>query len=486
MYFLRRILVRFFSCYALDLRSLSVMRIGVALVVLADLCIRGSDLTAHYTDAGLWPTSLVHNFGWKPGFWSLHELSGSYLWALFLFILHIVFAFGLLFGFRTLVSTLGVWLLYISLHNRNLFVQQAGDDLLRIVLFWGLFLPWNAYYSYDSRFFRFEPKQRYIANIGYLLLIASVYFFTVCLKYSSEWRTEGTAVYYALSLEQLRLPGVGDWLYGHPGIMKAITYSVFYAEALIPILILWPSQKGYPRFIAFLLLIILHAGIGLTLYVGLFFIINMVTAIGLVPGFVMDELERKIAWLKNPGKSLFVKQNRRLVFLREKLRPLINIVCLLVIIVSLIMNLGFLSWFGYTLRGETLYPINIFRLDQYWGMFSPAVLKRDGWFVYHGIDSVGRQWDLRLNQDYVDYKKPPRIVSMYRSDRWRKLAENMQRDDMTFLRPQYCRYVIRKWNREHPDKKMATLNLYYLQKENLPGYKTTGVSKILFCVCDGN
>src|SRR5205085_7383249 len=51
---------------------------------------------------------------------------------------------------------------------------------------------------------------------------------------------------------------------------------------------------------------------------------------------------------------------------------------------------------------------------------------------------------LRLNQDYVDFKKPTRIVSMYRSDRWRKLAENMQDERFAFLRPQYCNYILRR------------------------------------------
>jgi hypothetical protein len=462
------------------------MRVGVSLVILADLLIRASDLTAHYTDEGLWPVRLIHNFGWKSGFWSLHELSGTYGWILFLFLIHFVFALLLLFGYRTRLATFIVWLFYISLHNRNLFIQQAGDDLLRIILFWGLFLPWNSYYSIDSKYFKFEPKQRYLANMGYMLLIASVYFFTVCLKYSSEWRNEGTAVYYALSLEQLRLPGVGDWLYTHPVLMRIVTWFVFYVELIIPFLILWPSRKGYFRLAAFLLLLLLYAGIGLTLYVGLFYIINITTAIGLIPGFVLDKLESRFRFLKNSGRSQHQKSQKWATVFTEKIKPVTSAICILVIIISIIMNLSFLNWFGYGLKNEVLTPVNVFRLDQYWGMFSPAVLKRDGWFVYHGIDSLGRQWDLRLDQDYVEYKKPMRIVSMYKSDRWRKLAENMQRDDMTFLRPQYCRYIIKKWNKEHPTKKMATLNLYYLQKESLPDYKTTEVTRVLFSVCDGN
>jgi len=478
---LKKILIHFLKFYELDLRALSLMRIGISLVVIADLLIRGSDLTAHYTNEGLWPTELLHNFGWKKGFWSLHELSGSYAWALTLFIIQFVFAVFLLVGFKTKLSNLILWLLYISLHNRNLFVQQAGDDLLRLVLFWGMFLPWNAYYSFDSRYFYYEPKQRYIANFGYLLLIASVYFFTINLKWSNEWRNDFTAIYYALSLEQLRLPITGDWLYSHSGIMTFLTAFVYYLEIALPFLILWPSKKGYFRFVAFVLLVILHTGIGLTLYVGLFFVINMVTAIGLIPSFVMDKLESKVSFMSTESDAVYLRKAPR----KLNLKFVTNIIALVAIFLSAIINLSGMKWFNYELNDKIKISVNVARLDQYWGMFSPSVLKRDGWFVYHGKDSLGRQWDLRLNQDYVDYKKPEHIVSMYKTDRWRKLAENMQRDDFTFLRPLYCNYVLREWNKNHPEKKINMLNLYYMQKESLPDYKTSEAKQILFSVCDG-
>ncbi len=119
-------------------------------------------------------------------------------------------------------------------------------------------------------------------------------------------------------------------------------------------------------------------------------------------------------------------------------------------------------------------------------MFSPSVLKKDGWFVYYGIDSIGRQWDLYKNQDYVDFTKPTNVVGTYKTDRWRKLAENMQGDNYTFLRPLYGKYILHQWNKMHPDKKIATLNLFYMSKENLPNYRTTAVQKNLYSVCSDN
>lgn len=455
------------------------MRIGIALIILADLLIRGADLTAHYSDNGLWPTRLLYNFGWKPGYWSIHALSGNYSFELIIFIMHFIFALFLLIGYKTKWSTFLVWLLTISLHNRNLFVQQGGDDLLRLLLFWGIFLPWNASYALDCEQKTTLRKQNTLANIGYLLLLASVYFFTVNLKTGSEWRSDGTAIYYALSLDQLRLPLFGDYLHQFPSWMRFFTHFVFYIELILPLLILWPAKKGYLRLTAFVLIILLHLGIGLTLYVGLFFVINMVAGIGLLPSFIMDKIETLFQFKKKLNGIYIIHKSRLLNFLS-------NSIMILVICLSLIINLSSLDWFKYQLRKEIWYPVNVFRLDQYWGMFSPCILKKDGWFVYHGVDSLGRQWDLRLNQDYVDYTKPKHVVSMYKSDRWRKLAENMQNTQFTFLRPQYGRYILRIWNLQHPEKKIATLNLYFMEKENLLNYKTSVLNKNLYCVCIEN
>ncbi|PBQ33505.1 hypothetical protein CNR22_17555 [Sphingobacteriaceae bacterium] len=450
------------------------MRIGIALIVLTDLLIRFADLKAHYTDEGIWPTELIHNFGWNTGYWSLHTQNGSYAFEVILFALHFVFALCLLVGFKTRFFTLLVWLMTISLHNRNLFVLQAGDDLLRLVLMWGIFLPWQSFYAVDAKQISMSKRQNLLVNFAYFLLIASVYFFSANLKYSPQWHSEGSAMYYALSLEQLRLP-LGEWIYHYPLLLKCLTWFVLYSEYLIAPLILLPSKNGRLRFIAFLLLVVIHLGIGLTLYVGLFFIIGIVSAVALLPAFAMDRLEKffrikKTSFIIKTEKLFFVSWSRA-------------ILCGFLIFLCLFINLSTTPWFPFEPEDELAYVGNSLRLNQYWGMFSPGVLQKDGWFVYHGRDSIGRQWDLRRNQDYVDYSKPKRIVSNYSSDRWRKLAENMQSDHYTFLRPLYCAYLVKEWNKSHKKKRITSLSVYFMEKENLPDYKTTEPVKTLQCLC---
>lgn len=458
------------------------MRIGVALIILLDMLIRGSDISAMYTDEGWWPVRVVNLFGFKTGYWSLHLLSGSYTWQLTLFALHFMLALFLIAGLRTQLVTLLLWLLTISLHNRNLFINQSGDDLLRLILFIGIFLPWNSYYSIDSKKRTSSVRSFHSANLAYLSLIAFVYFFTVNLKSGPEWRQDFTAIYYALSLEQLRLPFLGEWIYHSPGLMKSLTVIVYAIELILPVLILFPSKKGHLRFIAFLLLLLLHIGIGTTLYVGLFFLINIVTAIGLIPSFVMDRLEKKIRLLSVKKRSLLPKY--RSTFRTFYFRPAVRYISLFFILLSLVMNLSTLSWFRYELADPMMIPVHVFRLNQNWGMFSPNIIKKEGWFVHYGMDSIGRQWDMIRNEDYVNFEKPKSILKMHSSDRWRKLTENLQREDMYFLRPLYCKYLLRKWNKRHPEKQLNSLSLYYMEKETLPNYQYSQAQKKVYCVCD--
>lgn len=449
------------------------MRIAIALIVITDLSIRLTDLKAFYTSSGIWPSYLITNFGWNKGYWSLHMLSDTFVFELVLFSLHFICAFSLLLGYKSRISTLLTWLLYISLHNRNIYVLQGGDDLLRLILFWGIFLNWGSHYSLDAKKKGFYSKQTVVSNLGYLLLIASVYFFSALQKTSDDWIKNFDAVYYALSLEQIRLP-LGDLLFQFPFFLKMLTVIVYGIEICAPILIFWPQKKGHLRLIALILLLGLHIGIGMNLFVGLFFLIGIASLIGLIPSFLIDRLE-KMFRINSP------------IFQNEATSKLwnfsIRLFLILIISVCLLINLGSLPYNPYQLKSTLLLPVNALRLNQNWAMFAPGVLRNDGWFVYHGKDSIGRQWDLRLNQDYVDYLKPQHIVQMYKNDRWRKLAENLQNNNYTFLRSLYCKYILKEWNLSHPEKKIFSLDLYFMEKINQANYKQSIPEKKLHCSC---
>ncbi len=126
------------------------MRIGVAVILLIDLCIRATSLTEHYTQNGSVPFSLELSY-WKQGYFSLFQFCDAYWFAILIFIATAFVYLFLLVGYKTKLVTFLSWFLLTSLQNRNTLVLQGGDDLLRLLLFFGIFLDWGNFYSIDSK-----------------------------------------------------------------------------------------------------------------------------------------------------------------------------------------------------------------------------------------------------------------------------------------------------------------------------------------------
>ena len=69
--------------FAVDVRALAVLRMGMAVVILYDLAVRAPDLVAHYTDAGVLPRTarIAMMWDYHEAWWmSLHMLSGQAWW----------------------------------------------------------------------------------------------------------------------------------------------------------------------------------------------------------------------------------------------------------------------------------------------------------------------------------------------------------------------------------------------------------------------
>ena len=187
----------FRQMFSLDLRSLALFRIGVSLLILADLLIRAQSLVAHYTDAGVLPRSVqttIFNADW---YFSFHLMTGSWEGESLLFLVAGAFAVMLLVGYRTRLACILSWLMMISLHNRNYLLLNSGDFSLRMLLFWGMFLPLGARASVDRMLLHPVEAQEppsgnsfvFPGGIGLICQIVFVYFFSALFKWAEPaWR----------------------------------------------------------------------------------------------------------------------------------------------------------------------------------------------------------------------------------------------------------------------------------------------------------
>lgn len=299
--------------YGLDLRSLALLRVGLAGVLLTDLGQRWPDLAAHYSDQGVLPRQLLSQL-WQPGDWSLHALNGHPWFQGGLFAIATLCALAMLVGYRTRLATIAAWGLLISLHNRNPLVLFAADDVLRAVLFWAMFLPLGAAYSIDQALNTSpKPRPQRILTSATLALMAQQSFIYLCptiLKLTGrEWWPDGTAAYYALSFDQYATPlghtvlelGLAHlrWL------LPLLTFIVLSIEGLGPLLLWSPMRTEACRRLAVVLFILLHLSAGLTLHLGLLPVVSSVTWLAFIPTAVWERWTQRTYGPQQRGLAIY-------------------------------------------------------------------------------------------------------------------------------------------------------------------------------------
>ena len=140
----------------IDIRSLAALRIAIGILVILDLILRSRDLEAFYTDSGILPRTLLISKYISQWNISIHLINGNIYSQQILFIIEGIFAVCFLIGFKTRLTNIIVWFLYSSLHLRNPLILYGGDGVIRLLLFWSMFMPMNAKWSIEIRGKYFE------------------------------------------------------------------------------------------------------------------------------------------------------------------------------------------------------------------------------------------------------------------------------------------------------------------------------------------
>lgn len=287
----------------LDLRSLALLRISLALVIIGDLLDRSQYLAAHYTDWGILPRFALLEKFLNPWFWSIYLINGKILLVALLFGIQILLALGLLIGYRTRWLTFFSWFFLISLQNRNLVILGGGDIELHLLLFWGLFLPLGAYYSVDRALNSSHKSlpERVLSwgTVALTLQICFIYWFAWALKTDPIWRVEGSAVYYALSIDSLATP-LGHYLLNFPSLLVFFNFATLAIELLGPFLLFIPIYTDFFRLCAIILFISLHIGFGSTLSIGNFPWIASIAWLVFLPSSFWNRLAQ---WLNTPPRE---------------------------------------------------------------------------------------------------------------------------------------------------------------------------------------
>ncbi|MHB8416489.1 MAG: hypothetical protein ACYDCL_00325 [Myxococcales bacterium] len=436
----------------LDARSLALGRVGLALALLFDLALRASDLTAHYTDAGVLPRSAFSMLDWSFA-WSLHGLAGSPAFEACLFALAALAGLALLVGFRSWAATLACLLLEGSLQARNPFLHDGQDDLLRVVLLFCLFLPLGRAWSVD-RALRLRARSAGAAlranggegdrvsglrAVGLAGQLALVYLSSVAGKLQSGWWTSGNGIVRALQLGRYETRA-GQWLLHFPALLRASSFAVIGVELLLPVLLFVPWRRRELRLLAVGLGTLLHLSFGLFMRLSIFPLVSAATWWLFLPADVWERGAVRGSPAVGPRWPALAAL------------PLLALAALYV---------------GDTHRRQPLCPgwlhhlTEAVGLGQYWVVFAPREARgvTDGWFVAEGRLGDGREIDLFAGGGPVTWRRPAVISTAFPNTRWRHFYGNLvtewpygsaQWKTTAAVREATAAWLCRDWNARHP------------------------------------
>jgi hypothetical protein len=407
--------MRFSDVIGLDPRSIGLLRIGIAVCLLIDLGGRAADLEAHYTDAGLLPrdAAIETADAWHI---SLHFANGQYAYQAILFAMAALSALCLLVGVQTRLAAIASWVFIVSLQNRNFIILNGADVLLRMTLFWSLFLPLGARFSVDRLrgISRPAAETNWVAHSGtvfYLLQFMLVYVFAGLIKSDiPAWR-EGTGLAYALRSPEFVDP-LGLKFVENAGAMRFFNGVVVYGELFGSFLLLLPVWNAAAR-IAVVVAFRRYLLIGATMSVGMF----PVVASSRRPRFCPRNsgIERRVS--SREGTLRGARRGTPSSWLRSPIRARLD-PCRCA---SPLASRGS-ALFGAGCRPRscsnpqrTLSPFSYrrscsgsrrrLRLEQRWDMFA-APPPAGGWFVIPGRLTSGAEVDLANMKPNISWRSP--------------------------------------------------------------------------------
>lgn len=285
-------------CFSVDVRAVHLQRICLGLLVAADMLGRLADTEAHYSDQGILPREAVMNMATRGGGWSLQFISGEVWFSWAVLALTAVCGVAAAIKYRSKGVLIVLWLLVWSVQNRNPLVNNGGDVLLRLLLFWQIWIPASA----GCRRTVFGA-----GTVGLLLQVCLVYWFSALWKSAPEWRVHHTALAQALSLESFQGP-LASALIAHPGLMQLLTFSALLLEQMGPFAVFFPPDTmSRVRTVCCCAFVLFHlVGISACFRLGLF---PFVCAAAWIPFLPAAALQYLWPWPRVPHPDVQGQEN---------------------------------------------------------------------------------------------------------------------------------------------------------------------------------
>ncbi len=299
--------------------GLSLTRIFFGIALLYELVINLPSRHLLWGPQGLAPYTDYQAYARENQFYTLFDLSSSFLLVDLIFLGGIVVAICYIIGYRTRLMGILMAIIVFSLYFRNLEITHGGDNILRILLIYLIFARVGAHFSIDAyrkrrakekpsktlfAFFQENPTwvaiKAVLHNFAWfacILQVAFLYFASGSYKIMGEMWQSGTALYYASRVQDFYTPYLTELLWMFEPLIVIMTYATVIFQVSFPFLLL----NRYTKYFAIFSACSLHFGIAVFMGLADFSWIM----IGCELMLLLDDEYRKIhqwllKWIKRP------------------------------------------------------------------------------------------------------------------------------------------------------------------------------------------
>ncbi len=229
----------------------ALFRILAGLIVLIDAAMLSGDWLTWYGPRGLVTLAGTQAIEQGPRLNVFTVLPQTEFWANAVFYALVAAAALLCVGLFTRASSIAVFILVASVQQRNLFITNSGDTLLRVSLFFLMFAPAGAALSLDrlrniwkgKEGLEIRPRAPWAQRMIQIEL-SLLYFMTFWNKSLGPAWVDGTALYYVYQLAEFRRLPMPDFLHDL-ALIKLETWFTLAAEFALGTLV-WIKELRYP------------------------------------------------------------------------------------------------------------------------------------------------------------------------------------------------------------------------------------------------
>ena len=436
--------------FSMDLRSLAAFRIGLGAVLLASVLLSWTDYTAFFGLESLLSRidPLTPPLPQFRGFGLLAQLSPHLGFAALS-----ASAFAFLIGWHARAAGLVAWLLLVSLNAYNPLIINSGDKLLALLLFWAWLLPIDRVWSWDAASGRVEPPSAPTvcspATAGLFLQGFFLYFSAFLFKLDSLSWTSGYHLTDVLNrLEVLR--SFGAWMGPMESLHPWMTWSTMALQGVGALALFAPARYWHLRSGIVLAFTALQAGMGLSLFIGIFPVIGMCALIGHLPGELWHRLGLRLPQadpcpptaprLKSFAATVFLRAHQTIAWIAVALLVLVNYNDHVKVLDD---HLPFQS------------AVATLNLRQHWNMFSRPTYGGK-WYVLEARLANGSSVDLLRKGAALDWELPYNFTQHLPSRHWRKLiCERIHLPQHANKREPLLHLLVDQWNLHSPPELQA-------------------------------